>query len=120
MNDNELNAIATGFARDIIDQVKYDDAYEQGTDGFEDECRDKIHQYVDSSEHVLFSQNALQIYLNCDTEQGEDFLDDIGFWDDIPKKQRSLSAIACVIVYGELHSRVECFLSTLLEKESES
>jgi EAL domain-containing protein (putative c-di-GMP-specific phosphodiesterase class I) len=55
-----------------------------------------IHQICDGHQWVIYTHKALQFCANCDTDEGEDWLDDIG------ATYSSLAEHASAIVYGTL------------------
>ena len=91
MNDFHLDLIAKDIADDINAEVS-----EYGG-----EPSDLAHEAVDGSEHVIYYSKAHDICQNCNTDEGEAFLEDVGAGSDV-----SYNSLAVTIAYGELYSRV--------------
>lgn len=89
--------------------------FEEGGD--QKEMFDRAHEYADSHEYVIYNWQALQLCANCDTSQGESFLDDIGF--EWKQGESTIYTIATTIAYGEIRARIETALNDLV-KESEN
>ena len=90
INDFILDNIAKDYAKEILEQTQdYDVAYELA------------HQYADGSEWAIYYYNAQMLCLNCETDHGEDFLDDCYAGDRLTYKK-----MATVIAYGELLGRI--------------
>ena len=91
-HDGELQQYAEAAAKDIADEIK-----RHGGDAY-----DMAHEHADDSEHVIYYYKAHAVCQNCNTENGEAFLEDIGG----PGKDATYNSIATAIAYGELHSRI--------------
>lgn len=98
MNDYELDEIAKSYAKDIAAEVK-----EYGGD-----AHDLAHEMVDGSEHVIYYAKAHAICQNCDTSNGEAFLEYIG-----TPENPTHDSLATLIAYGELLQRVQHELNEL-------
>ena len=98
-SDYQLDQYAASIADDIAAEIKE----------FGGEAYDMAHEHADGSQHVIYYYKAHAICQNCDTENGEAFLEDIGG----PGKDATYNSIAVMIAYGELHSRI---LHALYEK----
>ena len=92
MNDYQLTEYAEDIARDILAEVA-----EYGGD-----ATDLAHENADGSEHVIYYSKAHDICQNCNTENGEQFLEDMGG----AGKDATYDSIATLIAYGELYSRI--------------
>lgn len=90
--DRQLNEVAKSIANEITYELE-----ENGGDGY-----DLAHEHVDSSEHVIYYHRALQICANCDTTQGEEFVEDMGGF----PAGKSFAQMACMIAFGEIYQRV--------------
>ena len=91
-NDYQLQQYAEAAARDIANEIK-----ESGGDAY-----DLAHQHADGCEYVIYYYKAHSICQNCDVENGEAFLEEMGG----PGKDATYNSIAVMIAYGELHSRI--------------
>ena len=102
LNDYKLDEYAKSYAKEILEEVS-----NHGGDEY-----DLAHEFVDSSPWVIYYHKAHQICQNCNTENGEAFLEDVG--SPAPVTYNSL---AVTIAYGELHARVCQALDTMKEEE---
>jgi|GEM_PF-4030562 len=72
-NDNELKEYARSLAHDILDDVMHS----SDGDPDYDEAFEMISDYVDASEHVIYTSKAMAVCFNCVTTAGEYWLEDI-------------------------------------------
>lgn len=91
INDYTLNE----YAADIADEIFLECVCDR------ERAMDLSHEYADGSEWVIYYHKAHELCQNCDTENGEQFYEDCGPWDDI-----TYDRIASIIAYGELHARI--------------
>ena len=98
MNDYKLDEIAKSYAKDIVAEVK-----ECGGDAY-----DLAHEMVDGCGHVIYCANAHVICQNCDTSNGEAFLEELG-----APENPTYDRLATLIAYGELLQRVQHELNEL-------
>ena len=99
MNNAELNIIATGYALEI---------HAEFTAQGDVDIHDLAHQYADGSEHVIYYSKAHDICQNCNTENGEQFLEDMGGSTELfsAGEGATYDKIATLIAYGELYARI--------------
>lgn len=69
--------------------------------GDENDLQERIWQYVDGCEHVIYYHRARTICFCCDTDQGQDFLDDMGGIE----AGLSFDDICVRIAFGEIYQR---------------
>ena len=100
-NDYQLDQYAESIARDILAEI----AKHGG------EASDLAHQYADGSEHVIYTYKAHAVCQNCNTDHGEQFLEDIG-----NLKPVTYDGLATVIAYGELYARIENAIAELQDE----
>jgi hypothetical protein len=91
LNDYKLNEYAQDCAREILEEVK-----RYGGDEY-----DLAHEHADGSEWVIYYSKAHELCQNCDTDNGEQFYEDCGPWEDL-----TYDGVASIIAYGELHARI--------------
>jgi len=99
MNDYQLNQIAEDMAREILAEVA-----EYGGD-----ASDLAHEAVDGCEHVIYHAKAHAICQGCNTDNGEQFLADVGNPDNAKSRNSrpvTYDSLATMIAYGELLARV--------------
>ena len=71
---------------------------------------DRAHEDADGHEAVIYTYRALQICANCNTDQGEAFLEETGM-----PKEVTFNKLATIIAYGEMRARIESKLDELIE-----
>ena len=103
INEYTLREEAQSIADEIWSKVE----------GDIDDAMDQAHEWADSHEWVIYYHKAHQICQNCDTENGEQFLEEIG-----PGDEPTYNKLAVTIAYGELRARIEQALYKL-EEEAE-
>jgi hypothetical protein len=106
MNDYQLDQIAEDMAREILAEIA-----KHGGD-----ASDLAHQTVDGCEHVIYHAKAHAIRQGCNTDNGKQFLADVGNPDPVTYLQvsaarvrygwPSIDSLASIIAYGELLARV--------------
>lgn len=110
-----LDLLCKGYAEDIVAQCgQASEMWDRDTlTSLQNNADEWAHQYADSSEHVIYYHKALQIVANCNTDQGEQFVEDMGEkYDDIRKH-------ASAVVYGEIYSRTMQHLSNEMDRLAE-
>ena len=99
INDFVLTEIAKDYAKEIFDQVDdIDDGY------------DLSHQFADGSEWVIYYYKAHLLCLNCNTDDGQNFVDEC-----FAGKAMTYNEMASAYAYGEIHSRTMSALNDLFE-----
>ena len=94
INDRLLDEIAESYAQEIVADAGL--SYQDGA-----------HEYADGSEWVIYYSKAHELCANCNTDNGEMFLEDVGILrahalgDDV-----TYDTIASIIAYGELYHRI--------------
>lgn len=98
MNDAILDKIAAEYAADIMRECNdYGGSY-----------YDMAHEYADGSEHVIYYSKAHAICQNCDTSNGEQFLEDNGNPETV-----TYDTLATAIAYGELLARINAAIDEI-------
>ena len=98
-NDDTLTQYCNDIAEEIASQSEDMDA-----------ALDLVWQYADGSEHVIYYAKAHELCRNCDTENGEEFIQDC--FSDVPM---TYDDMACRIAYGEIGSRINHKLYEIFE-----
>ena len=107
MNNHKLDLIADGYAQEIFaDMLQYEVS--------EDDARDTIWEWVDSSEHVIYYHKAHEICQNCDVSNGEAWSEDVGMPEIV-----TYDSLATQIAFGELLYRVTVAFDQLIEDYDE-
>ena len=108
MNDRILNKEAEDLAQMVLDEM-----ISQNED--EDWARDYVYETVDCHEYVIYYYQAHQVCQNCNTNEGELFLEDCGGF----QRGDTYDTMATKIAYGELMTRTQTALEQLLENYDE-
>ena len=91
INDYKLDELAAEIAVQIISEC----------DGDRDTAIDRAHESADGSEWAIYYHKAHELCQNCNTDNGEQFYEDCGPWEDL-----TYNGIASIIAYGELYARI--------------
>jgi hypothetical protein len=105
--DYALQQYCEAAARDIFDEA------DDKTDT--DAMFDRAHENADWCEHVIYYHRALQICANCNTDQGEEFLQEAGMPETV-----TFNGLATIIAYGEIRARIEVALQELISEHEEA
>lgn len=106
----QLAVLARDYATWIISEERNNDP-ENWRTNLENVLHDKVHEWVDGCEHVIYHQKALSICTHCETERGEQFVEGMG------TKYTNINELASAIVYGEIEARVLENINNVLEEE---
>ena len=101
INDYTLNEYAADIADEILREC----------DGDRNRAMDRAHESADGSEWAIYYHKAHELCQNCNTDNGEQFYEDCGPWDDI-----TYDKIATIIAYGELHARIAQAIDTKIDE----
>ena len=97
INDYLLDEMAQEYATEIMEEIE---------DG--DEPTDRAHEYADGSQWVIYYHKAHELCANCNTDNGEMFLEDIGTPDEV-----TYNKLATIIAYGEIYHRICVAISNI-------
>ena len=100
INDFILDNIARDYAKEILEQTQDSD-----------EAQDLAHQYADGSEWAIYHYKAHMLCLNCNTDRGEEFVEDCYSTDCTWRM--TYDEMASSIVYGEILGRIMSAISDL-------
>lgn len=113
-DDYTLQKECESIAQDILERYIQDNDYQnEMVDEHDDELSDDVSQTVDGHEWVIYHYKALRFVAECDTENGDDFVRDVGFDD-----YQSIHQLASTILYGEMQARVTRHLWSLVEEHN--
>ena len=110
INDHILAKECEGLARDIFEEIMRDAAEDETAEQLRDDMSDRVHESVDGHEWVIYHYKALMAYAHCNVDQGEEFLEDVGM-----PETPTIYSLACLILYGEMRSRVDSEISDMIE-----
>ena len=100
-SDYNLDAYASDIAIDIFTEHCLD----------RDTAQESVWQSVDGSEWVIYHHKAHELCLNCNTDNGEQSIEDMGGFPD----GSTYDSMASLIAYCEIEARVNDALNTLFE-----
>jgi hypothetical protein len=92
INDYTLNEYAADIADEILREC----------DGDRETAIDLAAERADGSEWAIYYHKAHELCQNCNTDNGAQYYDDCGPWEDVS----TYNGIASIIAYGELHARI--------------
>jgi hypothetical protein len=104
--DWELDQYCRELAKEILREIA-----EYGGD-----LSDQIHESADNSQHVIYHSRAHSICQNCNIDNGEAFVDEIG----TPEGGWSYNGIASAMAYGEIVQRLHDCVRELELEEAEA
>lgn len=108
-SDYHLTEYCTAMAQDIYDETMRDLEGEDPNDHLDD-MQDRVHEWVDGDENVIYYGKAHSICQNCDVSEGEAFLEDVGHPENV-----TYDSLAVSIAFGEMRSRVASALTDIVE-----
>ena len=115
MNDHKLAKECDELAQEIFDTMVADDLQPDETpEDHNDTMSDNVHDTVDGHEWVIYYYKAHQICQNCNTDEGAQFLEDVGQPDPV-----TYDSLATTIAYGEMLARVNSKLAELVTEWEE-
>ena len=110
INDHILAKECEGLARDIFEEIMRDAAEDETSEDMRDNLSDRVHEWVDGHEWVIYNYKALMACAHCNVDQGEQFLEDVGM-----PETPTIYSLACLILFGEMRARVESKISDMIE-----
>ena len=93
-NDYKLDKYCSEIGTEIAHEIASDG-------GDENDLQERVWEYVDGCEHVIYYHRARTICCCCDTDQGQEFLDDMGGIE----AGLSFGDICIRIAFGEIYQR---------------
>jgi hypothetical protein len=110
INDYALTKEAEALAAEIFANMLEGMASDETPEDYRDELSDQAHMDADGHQWVIYTYKAHQLCANCNTDNGEAFLEDAGNPDPV-----TYDSLATAIAYGELLARIELALNELVE-----
>jgi hypothetical protein len=105
MNDYQLTEYCNDIAADIArDSSDIDQAMDWATES------------ADGSEYVIYTYKAHKLCLDCNTDQGEDFLSEC-YGDNHGK---SYDDLASIIAYGEIQARIQSAIWSIFQDKEDA
>lgn len=115
ITDFALTREAKALAADIFADIKADTMdpaapWDWQAEDYRDDMSDRAHEAADGHEWVTYTHKAIQLCAECNTDEGEAFLEDVG-----PTQPITFGGLATQIAYGELRARIEKALSDMID-----
>lgn len=110
ISDFELSRACDAIAAEIFAAAVSDMAPDETPDDLRDAMSDRAHEEADGHQWAIYTHYALSICAHCNTDMGEEFVDDVG-----APSPFSLASAASMIAYGEIRGRIEAELSNLID-----
>ena len=111
INDYTLEQECKSLAQDILNEVIEEMQDDETLEDHEDTLSDRAHEMVDGHQWVIYYHYAHQIASSCNTDNGEQYLEDTGM-----PETPTYNSLAVIIAYGEMLARVQNNLATLVSE----
>lgn len=111
--DKEAQSIAASIFEEFRDEnggAAFD------AESFADEMRERAWEDCDASQHVIYTARAIAICGNCNTDQGESWLEDISSNGKPFADCESFDEVCTRLAFAELLCRVESELQNLIDE----
>lgn len=106
-----LTREAESLAREIFDEYRDEGGAGWDPEDDRDDMLDRVHETADGHAWVIYTWRALQLCAECNTDLGEEFVDDIGLPEPF-----TLGGAATAVAYGELRARIESALDEIIRE----
>lgn len=110
MNDYILDQESAEIAKTIWNEILAENSDSLSNQEIFDLSQDKVHEAVDSHQWIIYTYKAHEICQNCNRENGEAFLEEVG-----PIRETTYDNLAITIAYGEMFYRVQNSLCDLFD-----
>lgn len=111
INDHILTKECDELAAEIFAEAIADMADDETPENYRDEMSDRAHETADGHEWVIYNYKALMLCAHCNTENGEDFMDDVG-----APSEPDIYKLACMLAFGEMRARIEQEIDRLVDE----
>ena len=108
-SDYELEKQAKEYAESIMAEYADDD---------DDDRQDAIHEYADQSQHVIYTARAIAICGNCNTDDGESYLEEI--YEKPFDGCETFGEVCTRLAYATLYCAIRDALQELIDEQEES
>lgn len=114
INDHILTKECDSLAAEIFAEyvAKLED--DETPEDYQDEMHDRAHEDADMHEWVIYNWKALMLCAHCDTGNGEEFMDDVGF--EWKQGESTIYTVASFLAYGEIRARIIGELNRLIDE----
>ena len=103
INDYVLNLEAKSIAQEAFNEST------EYNNGDEDSMLEHVQQSCDGHEWVIYYYKAMKLVTECNTDRGDQFLEDTGMPADV-----TIHKLATIVAYGELDGRAQEALAELI------
>ena len=99
------------LAQEIFDEMLSDMADDETPDNHMNDMMDRAHETADGHQWVIYHFYAHQVCAACNTDMGEQFLEDVG-----TPESPTYDSLGSMIAYGEMRGRIEAKLQELADE----
>ena len=115
ITDYALTKECEALAAEIFDAVKAEHIdpeapWDFDPEDYRDEMDDRAHESADGHQWVIYTYKAIQLCAECNTDEGEAFLEDVG-----PSQPITFGGLETQIAYGEMRARIMASIDELIE-----
>ena len=111
ISEYSFQAECDEIAQEVFDNALDDMAADETPDHHRDDMLDRVHETVDGHQWVIYHHYAHQICAECNTDEGEAFLEDCGM-----PETPTYDSLATAIAYGEMRHRVTARIEELIDE----
>jgi hypothetical protein len=113
-SDYALTKEAKSLAQEIFDTFKDDNGGANfDAEASRDDMNDRAYEYADQSEHVIYTSRAIAICGNCDTDDGEEWLE--GMYGTPFDGCETFGEVCTRLAFATLYTAIQNELDTLIE-----
>jgi hypothetical protein len=113
ITDYALDKECDSLAEEIFDRIKDEAGLDFDPEDCRDDMMDAAHEAADMHQWVVYTRYALQICAHCNTDAGEEFVEDVGL-----PSPFTLQGAATAIAYGEMRYRIERAIAARIEESA--
>lgn len=106
-SDFQLDQLCKQYAKDIIADAKFGGG--DWLSDLQENHDERVCEWADGSQHVIYTQKALSICTHCNTDRGESWVEDTG------NAYTNIGLLATAVAYGEIYSRTMEHLQNALD-----
>jgi hypothetical protein len=110
INDFTLTKECEALAQEIFDNMLADMADDETPMDHRDTMSDRAHEAADGHEWVIYTYKAHTLCLHCNTDMGEEMLEDVG----LPENP-TYDSLGALIAYGEIRARIDQQIQALID-----
>lgn len=111
INEHTFSKECDQLAQDIFDEIMGEAAADEDADHHRDTMQDRAHEAADGHQWVIYHHHAHQICAECNTDEGEQFLEETGM-----PETPTYDGLATIMAYGEMRYRIGAKLDELCDE----